>query len=201
MPVAGVAKTSGWSQKEIAMTPIGHSLLGLTFATFALPLDAKPTDRILRSGGIAFTFVALANLPDWPLPSWGHDKYYLSHSLFVNAGLICVVIAAVRVFASKNWFGSWRFLGLAAMAWLSHLLLDSFYNHGRGIAIFWPVSKSRLNLAMPWFANFDLSQPIFCSHNLAVFGIEFIAYAPILLAAIAISNKLRERKQRLQHEI
>lgn len=183
------------------MTPMGHSLLGLAFAALALPEEVRSPKRILRSGGIAFGFVALANLPDWPLPGWGHDKYHISHSLFVNLGLICIAIAAVQMFANKTWIGGWRFLGLAALAWLSHLLLDSFYNHGRGIAIFWPMSKARLNLAMPWFANWDLSQPVVSQHNLSVFGIEFLAYSPILLAAIVVSNWLRRERPKLQDEI
>ena len=181
------------------MTPIGHSMTGLALAAFALPDKGKPTKRILRSRGIAAAFVVLANLPDGPVQGWGHDQYHISHSVFVNLTLIVSVIAIVRIFASKTWFGSWRFLTLAAMAWLSHLLLDSFYNHGRGIAIFWPVSSSRLNLAMPWFANYDLSQSIVSQHNLTVFAIEFIAYLPILLAAVVISKKLRIRKT--QNEI
>ena len=180
------------------MTPIGHSLMGLTFAAFALPVEGKPANRIARSGVVACVFVALANLPDWPLPGWGHDRYRISHSVFVNALLICAAITAVRLFASKTWLGSWRFLGLAAMAWLSHLLLDSFYNHGRGIAIFWPVSSGHLNLAMPWFRTWDLSQSVFSQRNLTVFGIEFIAYSPILLAAIVISYWLH--RQRLKNE-
>ena len=183
------------------MTPMGHSLMGLTVAAFALPYDAKPTDRILRSGGIAFAFVALANLPDWPLPGWGHDEYHVSHSLFVNVGLICLAITAARILASKTWIGSWRFLGLASVAWLSHLLLDSFYNHGRGIGIYWPVSTGSFNLSMPWFNNFDRSQALFSPFNLSVFGVEFIAYAPILLAAIVISSKLRSRRPKPQNEI
>ena len=177
------------------MTPIGHSMMGLTFAAFALPVEGKTTNRILRSGGIAFAFVALANLPDWPLPGWGHDQYHISHSVFVNAGLICVAIAMARLFATNTRYGSWRFLSLAAMAWLSHLLLDSFYNHGRGIAIFWPVSSGRLKLPIPWFGNWDLKQSIVSRDNLTVFGIEFIAYAPILLAAILISYRLASLRE------
>ena len=183
------------------MTPIGHSMMGLALAAFALPVESKPTDRILRTSGIAFAFVALANLPDWPLPGWGHDQYHVSHSLFVNGGLILIAIAAVRILARKTWYGSWRFLGLAAMAWLSHLLLDSFYNHGRGIVILWPISSGRLKFPIPWFENFDLSQSVFSQFNLTVFGIEFVSYTPILLAAILVSYRLRSRRPNLQNEI
>jgi hypothetical protein len=30
--------------------------------------------------------------------------------------------------------------------------LDSLYNHGHGVAIFWPLSDVRLALPIPWFA-------------------------------------------------
>lgn len=139
---------------------------------------------------IAGAFVAIANLPDWPLPGWGHDRYDISHSVFVNVGLIGVVVALAKILANGKWFGRKPFLTLAALAWLSHLLLDTFYNHGRGIGLFWPVSKQRLSLAMPWFGNWDLSEPVTSAHNLSVFGIEFLAYFPILAAALFCSRKV-----------
>ena len=160
-----------------------------------MPDRDKTPGKLGRNGGIAFMFVALANLPDWPLPGWGHDSYDISHSVFVNIALICVAVFAVKILASSKWFGRGRFLSLAALAWLSHLLLDSFYNHGQGIAIYWPVSTCKLNLAMPWFGNWDLSQSVLSTHNLSVFGIEFIAYSPILLAAIVLSNKVSKRRE------
>ena len=176
------------------MTPIGHSLIGLSFAAFVVPVNGKASILNWRSFGIACAFVALANLPDWPLPNWGHDRYDISHSVFVNVGLIGLVVVLAKVFAKGSWFCRNRFLVLAAMAWLSHLLLDTFYNHGQGIGLFWPVSKQRLSLAMPWFDNWDLSQPVSSAHNLSVFGIEFLAYFPILLGALFISFRLRRQR-------
>ena len=176
------------------MTPMGHSLIGLSFASLALSTPKNATNHRWRNCGVALTFVALANLPDWPLPNWGHDRYDVSHSIFVNAGLICTVIAVMKTLATGKWFSQPRFLMLAAMAWLSHLLLDSFYNHGRGIAIYWPVSSQRLNLAIPWFSNWDLSQPVTSPDNLSVFGIEFLAYTPILLGSLLVSYKIRNRR-------
>ena len=175
------------------MTPIGHSLIGLSFAALAVPINRKTSIINWRSLGVACAFVALANLPDWPLPNWGHDRYDISHSVFVNVGLIGLVVVLVKVFAKRNWLSRNRFLVLAAMAWTSHLLLDTFYNHGKGIGLLWPVSKQKLSLAMPWFGNWDLSQPVTSSHNLSVFGIEFLVYFPILLAALFVSFKLRGR--------
>jgi len=146
------------------MTPIGHSLMGLSFAAFAVPVSGKASILNWRSFGIACAFVALANLPDWPLPNWGHDRYDISHSVFVNLGLIGLAIMLAKV---------------------------TFYNHGQGIGLFWPVSKQKLSLALPWFENWDLSQPVTAPDNLSVFGIEFLAYFPVLLVALFVSFKLR----------
>ena len=173
------------------MTPIGHSLMGLSLAAFAVPVNGRASILNWRNFGIACAFVALANLPDWPLPNWGHDRYDISHSVFVNVGLIGLVVVLAKVFAKGSWFCRNRFLVLAAMAWLSHLLLDTFYNHGQGIGLFWPVSKQKLSLALPWFENWDLSQPVTAPDNLSVFGIEFLAYFPVLLVALFVSFKLR----------
>jgi len=137
------------------------------------------------------TFVCLANLPDWPIPNWGHDRYDVSHSIFVNVGLIAVIIllGAVCHFSqfARNRIPV-RCLLLGAAAWMSHLLLDSFYNHGRGIAIFWPISDARLNLAIPWFRTLDLSQSVLNARNLAVLGIEAVAYGPVLGATLLIKR-------------
>ena len=80
---------------------------------------------------------------------------------------------------------------LGSAAWLSHLLLDSFYNHGRGIAIYWPFSDGRLNFSMPWFNTLDLSQSAISQHNLTVYWIEFVAYLLVLIIAIVIGTMVR----------
>ena len=86
-----------------------------------------------------------------------------------------------------------RFVALGTLAWLSHLLLDSFYNHGSGIPIFWPVSDASLSLPIPRFSTLDLKQAIFSNHNLSVFGIEFLAYSPLVVAAYFVSRMLGKR--------
>ena len=149
------------------MSPVGHSIIGLACASACMPFVVS----LPRRFAIGLLFVALANLPDWPIPNWGHDRYDISHSVFVNLALLSIVAVAV-----------WRrvgglITGLGSTAWMSHLLLDSFYNHGRGIAVCWPFSKARLNLAMPWFNNLDLSQSPFSADNLRVYGVEAVAFS------------------------
>lgn len=166
------------------MTGIGHGIVGLSLATVAMPRGSR-----YRGWLICLTaFVALANLPDWRLPYWGHDRYDISHSLFVNLTLIACVAVCWRYSRSFRHCVPRVCLILASVAWMSHLLLDSFYNHGKGIGIFWPFSKERLNLALPWFRTLDFSYPLLDHRNLSVLEIEFVAYTPILLLAIFLRN-------------
>jgi len=166
------------------MSPVGHTLIGLAFASVALP--SVPGRK--RKLAAAALFVALANLPDWPIPYWGHDRYFISHSLFVNLALIGILAFFLRrQLPAKT-------IILGAGAWLSHLLLDSFYSHGQGIAIYWPVSMERLNLAMPWFKNLDLSQSPLSAHNLSVGFVELLAFSPILWVAAASTYWLNQRR-------
>lgn len=171
------------------MSPVGHSMVGLGFAVIAMPALPSRTSRLV----LAALFVAIANLPDWPIPGWGHDQYRISHSVFVNLILIGIVWSVLCSDYSFRRSISNRCFALGGGAWLSHLVLDSFYNHGNGIAIYWPISKARLNLAMPRFNNLDLSQSIISQHNLSVFALEFIAFLPLLAVVLIIKFQFEKR--------
>ncbi|MFK7817440.1 MAG: metal-dependent hydrolase [Planctomycetaceae bacterium] len=167
------------------MSPVGHSLVGLTLATIAGEPKRSRRWKLVT----AITFVALASLPDWPLPCWGHDRYDISHSIFVNVGLVTLFLTLWKWIPRINRSVPTRYIAFGITAWLSHLLLDSFYNHGRGVAIFWPFSDGRLKLPIPWFNTLDLSQPILGNHNLSVFVIEFVAYSPLWLVSIILIQR------------
>jgi len=77
-------------------------------------------------------------------------------------------------------------------AWLSHLLLDSFYNHGRGIAIYWPLSEGRFELSMPWFSTLHGSWAL-DDHTARVVAIELAFYSPLVLGALAFRWVLNRR--------
>ena len=47
-----------------------------------------------KQAGLLVLFLGLAVVPDWPLPGWGHDRYAVSHSVFVNLGLILLAAGA-----------------------------------------------------------------------------------------------------------
>jgi membrane-bound metal-dependent hydrolase YbcI (DUF457 family) len=128
------------------MTAVGHCLTGLSFASLVVPRDWARK----RVAFAAFAFIATA--PDFPLPFWGHTYYRVSHSLFVNLAVVAAVVGLLMVPRAIRSDPAWRWVLLGgAAAWMSHLLLDSFYSHGRGIRIFWPFSDAALALPIPWF--------------------------------------------------
>ena len=154
---------------------VGHSLLGSSLGALVIPRSWPRRPKLLAFGVLAL----LAGGPDLPAPLWGHSRYLISHSLFVNLGLM-VGVAAVAAASSRlrGAVGGWPLLGAGAAAWLSHLLLDSFYSHGKGVRIFWPLSPDSLNLSMPWF---DVLQPgIPPAAALRIFAIEFAFYGSLL---------------------
>jgi membrane-bound metal-dependent hydrolase YbcI (DUF457 family) len=128
----------------------------------------------------------LPNLPDWPLTYWGHDRYTISHSLFVNLLLsfLALVFLAWRPDVRHRIGGAVVLVGAVA-AWLSHLILDSFYNYGGGVSIFWPFSGVSLALPIPWFSVVPPAPPITLAH-LQGYAIEFISYFPLILLAYTL---------------
>lgn len=162
------------------MTPVGHSLTGAALALVALRSVEQPTVR--RIGFTVAAFVLLANVPDLPLPNWGHERYQISHSLLV-IGLLIVAVTTVFIVSRKlcRAVGGVRVVLFGATACLSHLLLDTFYNHGLGLAMFWPLSDARVALPIPWFET--IKPPMVSLQNLKTFAIEFVCYAPLVATA------------------
>ncbi|QDT67173.1 hypothetical protein MalM25_00700 [Planctomycetes bacterium MalM25] len=149
------------------MSPVAHSLVGLTLGNLAGRNSPKRAWFLVAG-------VALANLPDWPLPGWGHDAYHVSHSLAVNLALI-----GLAVLVARCWLDA-RSLAFLALAWLSHLLLDSLYNHGKGVQIGWPLTDFRLTLPIPWLQTLEIQQPL-SWRNLSVALLELLTFAPLAL--------------------
>jgi membrane-bound metal-dependent hydrolase YbcI (DUF457 family) len=162
------------------MTPVGHTLLGAAVGTLCLPRESSWQ----RTLGHTAAFMLLANLPDLPLPFWGHQRYEISHSLFVNLLLILagLVVLGARP-ARRRQLGGWVVLAAGAGAWLSHLLLDSFYNHGRGVAMFWPFSEARLALPISWFSVVRHPPP-FTARMWKEFAVELGSFGLLLAAAV-----------------
>jgi hypothetical protein len=168
------------------VTSIGHTLTGMSLAVLTVRETGTPWWR-----RPAFHIFALAaNIPDLPLPGWGHDLYHVSHSVFVTLALLVVFespfYASRKLRAQAG--GPRAFVGFS-LAWLSHLLLDSFYSHGRGIAIFWPISGAHLALPIPWFHTIRL-HPWDTSFNLSVFLVELAFYGPFLAFCIYLRRRV-----------
>jgi hypothetical protein len=147
-----------------------------------MPSDFSPNAKLSVLGA----FVVLANLPDAPLPYWGHARYDISHSVFVTTlGVAILATLATGVARMMNTSARRSILLGGAAAWYSHLLLDTFYGHGKGLALLWPVSDMRLALPVPLFATMQLS-PLFCMHNLRVFAIEAVTYGTVMCIAVFV---------------
>jgi membrane-bound metal-dependent hydrolase YbcI (DUF457 family) len=105
------------------VTTVGHSLTGLSIAVLTLP-RGKSLGWYLLVGQFYLFFT---NLPDFPIPGWGHNNYHVSHSIFVTlllASLFCLFLLwpTIREQVRARVFLAW------SLTWLSHMPLDSLYN-------------------------------------------------------------------------
>lgn len=166
------------------MTPVGHTLTGIAIGAACMPKEKPARWKAIYLGVCAF----LAYIPDLQLPYWGHGAhYYVSHSLFSNLMLILVCLLPF-LFSKplRTKVGSGWAITSGALAWISYLLLDTFYNTGTGLMMFWPLSDARLSLAMPWFS---VVTEYFSLRTLNIVLIETAFYGGIL-AMVALIRKL-----------
>jgi membrane-bound metal-dependent hydrolase YbcI (DUF457 family) len=175
------------------MTQFGHSITGVSCGFFFMPRGLKTWQTL----ALLFSFAVAANIPDLAIKGWGHENYHISHSLFVNTGILglfilCLLIA--RRF-SRLEIRYTVLIGLSC-AWLSHLLLDSFYNHGLGIEIFWPFSGAALALPIPWLSVRDTTIPYLAMANLKIYLIEVATFVPVLFLGILFRCLCRNRAKK-----
>jgi hypothetical protein len=164
------------------MTLVGHTLAGLAFGVLCLPSSPSKVGCAIQLAA----FMVLANIPDMPVPYWGHARYDISHSMFVNLMLFLPMLAVTVGFQ----LAGWTTLRLAMAAWLSHLVLDALYNHGQGVGIFWPFSAATLALPISWFSV--LPNPVLpiTAQEIRIGLIEFCCYAPLVLLSIAARTRV-----------
>ena len=173
--------------KGAKMTLVGHSLTGLAIGMFAVRSSWPLFVKIL----VVFHFGWLAYIPDFPFPGWGHNNYLISHSIFVNLAIVGVVAAVLAVWRRvREVIGYQRIVLCGTGAWLSHLLLDSFYNHGIGIRIYWPFSDARFALPIPWLGAIRPPPQLFTLHNLYIFFVEFVTFFPLFALSILAIQRL-----------
>ena len=173
------------------MTTIGHILVSSSVAALCIPRFDSSKKKII----FYFVFIVLGSLPDLPIKSWGHQEYEISHSLFVLSTLIITGI---------TFFCFWRRLldqigGLkviigGSLAILSHLLLDSMYNHGNGIAIFYPFGNGRLSLPIKCFSIVGGISNLLTFNTMKIVMIEILFFSPILLFSILIRKYFCKNK-------
>lgn len=119
------------------------------------------------------------------MSGWGHDRYWFSHSIIVNGVMALVVAAIFSTWRSAaRWLGGPKVIAGGLLAWLSHMLLDTFYNHGRGLAMFWPVGSWRLALPISWFSVMDGIPKTLDGRVLRILGIELLAYGTLFVLAL-----------------
>jgi hypothetical protein len=154
------------------MTFVGHSLVGLGFAAAASPKEGRK-----HAVSTAVLFVLFANFPDF---AFRIIPYYESHNL--------ITVLVILTFATL-WFwrirrrgcaAEWKLVLLGNLAVLSHLLLDTFYNHGKGLILFWPFSDVRTAFPIPWLAV--MQAPFFPINegHVRIWLLEFVTFAPFL---------------------
>jgi len=164
------------------MTTMGHSLTGMAIGVLCLPGGKRWWWVVIY----LHFFIALANIPDWPFPFWGHNHYDVSHSLFVTTGLAALLVLGVGYFrTTRELAGGWRVVICGGLTWISHLFLDTLYNHGKGLAMFWPISDARLALPLPWYSTLRETW-IPDAYTGRVLGIEAATYGGLLLLSIAM---------------
>lgn len=172
------------------MTPVGHVLAGVAIRVLCMPDFAHRHHRFKHLA----LFAGAATLPDWPFPGWGHARYDISHSLIVTIFSILLFAIVYSLTTSGRQGRGWNFFACIALAWLSHLLLDSFYNHGYGVAIYYPFSQGRLILPVPWLSvAIDPRHP-FTNDNLRIVFLECLTFSPWITVTLVmrhLSSRIR----------
>lgn len=166
------------------MTTFGHSLTGLAALVLAIPHQITWQRRLAW----IVIYIALANIPDWPIPGWGHQDLGVSHSLWVNLAL-CIGIAVILKKGSPDQYGKTPILLAGAFSWMSHILLDTFYGDLPGVAIFWPFSDALVSLPVPWLKTLPHVPPPFDTTVIWILLIELITFSPLFIAACLFRNK------------
>lgn len=177
--------------ESIVMTTFGHSLTGLAFLMFVIPRGITWWRRLAW----AVLFIALACIPDWPLPGWGHSDIAFSHSLWVNL-VLCIAVAIVFRKGSPDRFGATPILLAASFSWLSHILLDTLYGDLPGVAIFWPFSDALVSLPVPWLKTLPHVPPPFDTSVVRILIFEFLTFTPLVFFSCYVRRKMGAQGRR-----
>jgi len=161
------------------MTSLGHSLVGASIGLVCMPGLKKAHHRLLFLVGI----IAVASLPDWPIPGWGHYRLHISHSVVVNGGIMLLLVLGLRGFAGATLPTYRPVLVGMPITWMSHFLLDTLYVDS-SMAIFWPLSDSAVSLPVPWLKTMPHVPPPFDRQILLIFWYEILTFLPFFILAV-----------------
>ena len=168
------------------MTSLGHSLVGASVGWLCMPALDKAGKRFLFLAGI----IAVASLPDWPIPGWGHDRLEISHSVIVNGGVMLGLVLGVRGLAGPTYKRYRLATGGVLAVWGSHFLMDTLYADS-SMVLFWPLSDAAVSLPVPWLKTMPHVPPPFDHRILEILLFEALTFAPLLVLAIWIRRRSR----------
>jgi hypothetical protein len=125
------------------MTSVGHALLGTAIGLLCMPQQASAGWKV----GYVVAFLVLPNIPDLPVAHWGHHRYDISHSLFVNL-LLCLIMVALLGWLQniRHFIGDGKVTGAAVAAWSSHIAWILYTTMGTA----WPSSGPYLMRTWPY---------------------------------------------------
>lgn len=160
------------------MTSVGHSLVGASIGLVCLPGFKKIQNRLVFLVG----FIAVASLPDWPIPGWGHYRLDISHSVIVNGGIMLGLVLGMRGLAGPT-LQTYRLAVVGMLiTWLSHFLLDTLYVDS-SMALFRPLSDIEMSLPVPWLNTMPHVPAPFDRQILSIFWYEALTFMPFLILA------------------
>jgi hypothetical protein len=176
------------------MSPIGHSLAGAAVGVMVLRREMPRR----RQACVLAGFIVLANLPDLSLLLPRVEAYSIGHSVFVSSALCVGAAIVLRFFRSSlPQVADWRIIGGGAVSLLSHLLLDSLYNHRAGVAVLWPLNSAPLAMPLPWLGHWPDSSSFLTWQTLRVSCAETVTFFPLLGIAMAWRYVIQKRKCRV----
>lgn len=178
------------------MTSLGHTLVGVSIGMLCMPAMEKARHRIIFMVGM----IAIASLPDWPIPGWGHYRLDISHSIIVNGAAMLGIVVGLRRLAGPT-FRQYRKVVVGAMtAWMSHFVLDAFYADS-SLAIFWPLNNASVTVPIPWLKTMPHAPPPFDRQILQIFMFEALTFLPLLFLVAALRMRGRAPRPRFNHKL
>jgi inner membrane protein len=164
------------------MPSIGHLAVGLAAAR------VHPSPKLIRQAIWAALLVAFSFLPDVDVIAFDLRIPYgapFGHRGALHSLTLAMLLAAVvAVPARLGGASAWRFGLVVAAVLVSHDLLDTLTDGGRGIALFWPFSSRRV--FAPWrpIPVAPIGLNVLSVRGLRVMLREALLFLPLFVVAV-----------------